>query len=176
MGVKAQYHHNIGLKFMGLSIHPKGAYGNEVLMPHKLDKHAYLVMNWGAMLAYERFFFGKFLSIKMVQGFYADCAAQFAGFTSIGIRVRIFKLGCHQLYGGMGPTVLYRRNWFRLAGYKDTHYFQGGREDFWQYKLLWYGGELEYRYALCERMDISTTFVPGYPDLLCLSFGFTYNF
>lgn len=167
---------SVGLKFMGLSIHPEGGLGNEALMPNKLDKNAYFVMNLGAIFSYERFVFKDVVSIKLLQGLYADCAARFAGFTGIGVRGRIFRIGKHRLYGGLGPVLLYRRNWFDLPGFKDTKYFSGRPGDTWQYKFLWYGGEFEYRYAINERFDVAATFVPGYPDLLCLSVGLSYNF
>lgn len=172
----AQYRQNLSLKFMGLSLHPLGGGGNSDIMPHKLDKNAYLVMNLGVLLSYERFIVKEIVSAKFIQGIYADCAARFAGVSSIGIRALIFKSGGHRLYGGIGPSVLYRRNWFDLDGYDDTGYFKGGKEDRWQYKFLWYGGELEYKAALTERFDLSITFVPGYPELMCLSVGVSYQF
>lgn len=174
--VVAQYRQNVSVKFVGLSVHPLSGGENAAIMPNKLDKSGYLVMNFGAMLSYERFVFKDIVSIKWIQGLYADCAERLAGFSSVGIRGRIFKIGRHSLYGGIGPTLLYRRNWFEVAGYHDTGYFKGGKEDKWQYKFLWYGGEFEYKVVLSERMDIVTTFVPGYPDLMCLSVGGAYNF
>lgn len=42
--LKAQ--NNIGIKYFGLSIHPKGEHENSFLMPNKLDKNGYLVMNF----------------------------------------------------------------------------------------------------------------------------------
>lgn len=171
----AQYRQHVSVKFMGLSIHPLGAGGNVDIMPNKLDKNGYLVMNLGAMCSYEYFLFRDIVSLKYVQGLYADCAARFAGFSGLGIRARIFQWGKHRLSGGIGPTLLYRRNWFELAGYHDTGYFKGSKEDRWQYKFLWYGGEFEYKVALTERWDVATTFVPGYPDLMCLAVGVSYK-
>lgn len=37
---------NIGIKFFGLSIHPKGEEANSHLMPNRLDKDAYLVLQF----------------------------------------------------------------------------------------------------------------------------------
>lgn len=173
--LQAQSQANVGLKFMGLSIHPLGGNGNEVIMPNKLDAKGHLVMNFGVIASYEHFLYRDILSVKVLQGFYADCAVQAAGFSSLGLRARIFRWGKHCLYGGMGPTFLFRRNWFRLKDYKDSHYFSGERDDYWQYRFLWYGGEFEYKLQWTDRVDFSVSFVPGYPDLISFSVGLSYN-
>ena len=54
---------NIGIKFFGLSIHPFGD-ENAFLMPRKLDKNGYFVLNLGAMLSYEKFFWQDILDRK----------------------------------------------------------------------------------------------------------------
>ena len=82
--------HSMGLKFMGLSFHPLSGKPNAELMPNRLDEQAYFVWDLGALLTYEYFIVPDILSVKFIQGLYADCAAQFAGVTSIGLRARIF--------------------------------------------------------------------------------------
>ncbi len=62
---------NIGIKFFGLSIHPKGEKDNSFLMPNKLDKNAYLVMNFGTEIMYEKFLYKNIVSIKVVQALYS---------------------------------------------------------------------------------------------------------
>lgn len=85
---KAIAQDNIGIKFFGLSIHPKGEMDNAFLMPNKLDKNGYLVMNLGAELMYEKFLVEDILSVKLVQALYADCAGRLGGFGHIGLRRR----------------------------------------------------------------------------------------
>ena len=83
--------------------------------------------------------------------------------------------------GGIASTAVSDRhgstddNVYRLPGYVDTKYFEGSPTDKWQRKFLWYGGELEYKYALSPKLDIATTFVPGYPDLMAFAVGLSYN-
>lgn len=166
---------NIGLKFFGLSIHPKGEKDNAFLMPNKLDKEAYLVLNIGGVISYEHYIYKDFLSIKVAQAFYADCAARAGGFSHIGVRGRILKTGKHLLNGGIGPTIVYRRNWLELEGYKNQNRFKGHKVDRWQYLFLWYGGEFEYKYALGTQWDLSASFIPGYPDLMSLSLGMNFK-
>ena len=162
---------NFGIKIFGLSIHPKGEKANAHLMPNRLDPDGYLVMNIGAMFSYEKFVFKDIVSLKTVQALYSDCAAQPGGFSHIGVRAQIVRTGKHSFYGGIGPTIVYRKNWLRLDGYVNPHRFKGGPNDRWQYLFLWHGGEFEYKYAVSERFDFSATFVPGYPDLMSLSIG-----
>lgn len=159
----------IGLKFFGLSIHPNGD-PNAFLMPRKLDAGGVLVVNLGGMASYEKYI-GKDFSVKAVQALYADCASRAGGFTHLGLRARIFTTGRHSLSGGLGPTLVFRRNWQDLKGYINPGYFKGGPDETWQYKFLWYGGEFEYALAVNDKLDLSTTFVPGYPKLMSLSFG-----
>ena len=174
-GFNLQAQDNVGLKFFGLSIHPGGD-ENAFLMPRRLDSNGVLVLNLGSMLSAEKFIYQDRVSVKAVQGIYSDCAAQLGGFSHIGIRAIIFRAGKHSVFGGIGPTLVYRKNWHELPGYLDPDYFDGQPADTWQYKFLWYGGEFEYAYVLSEKLDLTSTFIPGFPKLLSLSFGLKYKF
>lgn len=161
----------VGLRFFGLSIHPYGEQKNAHLMPLKLDDKAYLVQNLGAILSYEKDLYRGVLSAKCAVALYSDCAAQLGGFVHLGFRGRILSLGRHCLYGGMGPTFIFRRNWLQLEGYQNGELFKGSPTDKYQHLFLWYGGEIEYRYALSSRFDGVVSLIPGYPDLISLSVG-----
>jgi hypothetical protein len=162
----------IGLKFFGLSIHPKGAL-NSQYMPLKFDKKGIFVLNTGITLNIEYFIYKDIVSIKFIQGLYADCVQKLGGFTHLGFRARIFEYEKHSLYGGIGPTFIYRKNWYSLEDYDDNFsFFHGKPEDIWQYRFLWYGGEFEYNYEINNNFSVSTSFVPGFPDLANLSIGF----
>lgn len=174
-GLQTRAQDNIGVKFFGLSIHPGGD-ENAFLMPRKLDDNGVLVLNLGAMLSTEKFIYQNRVSVKAVQGIYSDCAAQLGGFSHLGIRAIIFRAGKHSVFGGIGPTLVYRKNWYQLPGYRDPDYFDGHPTATWQYKFLWYGGEFEYAYRLSEKTDLTATFIPGFPKLLSLSFGLKYKF
>jgi len=171
---QAQYTRNISVKYFGLTLHPKGD-DNAELMPLNPDGKGYFVFNLGASVSYEQFFVPDKFAFKAIQALYADCAMRFAGFTHLGVRATIFQIGPHALSGGLGPTLVYRRNWSTLDGYNlSTSFFGGDPEDTWQYRMIWYAGELEYNYRFSERADFSTSFVPGYPNIMSLSFGVRY--
>jgi len=133
-------------------------------------------MNFGAVVVYEKFLIKDIISIKVVQAMYADCAARLGGFSHIGLRGKILKRGKHSLFGGIGPTLVFRRNWLEMNGYVNQNRFQGGVNDKWQYLFLWYGGEIEYKYAITDKLDLSVSFIPGYPDLMSLAIGVNYKF
>ncbi|WP_207435057.1 hypothetical protein [Sabulibacter ruber] len=170
----AQHRRNLNIKYFGLTLHPKGD-DNADLMPLNPDGKGYFVVNVGASVGYEQFFVPDKFSFKAIQAFYADCAMRFAGFTHFGVRAVIFNIGRHSLNGGLGPTLVYRRNWSELEGYNlSTSFFGGDPDDKWQYRMIWYAGEFEYNYQLSDRVDFSTAFVPGYPNIMSLSFGVRY--
>lgn len=167
---------NVGIRFFGLSIHPHGEKANAAIMPLKLDKDAYFVQNLGGILSYETSIYKGVFLAKGAIGLYSDCAARFAGFFHIGLRGRIFQTSKHSLYGGIGPTLIFRRNWLQIEEYKDQKLFKGNKENIFQYLFLWYGGEFEYRYKIAPQLDGVVSFIPGYPDLMSLSIGLNYNF
>jgi hypothetical protein len=166
---------SLGIKLFGLSIHPQGAV-NKDIMPLKLDKDGIFVLDAGITLGIERFLYKDWVSVKFVQGFYLDCLTQPAGFSHIGIRGKIFQIGKHSLNGGIGPTFIYRKNWYNVAGYKDDFsFFNGSPGDYLQWRFLWYGGEFEYNYKLNESIDLSASFIPGFPDIAVFSSGIRYR-
>lgn len=167
---------NVGVKLFGLSLHPLGERQNAHLMPRKLDPDAYLVLNLGAIASVEKFLYKDAISIKALQAMYADCADRLGGFSHIGVRFKIFKIKRHFLSGGIGPTLVFRRNWQEMPTYENKNRFKGGENQRWQYMFLWYAGEFEYKYSIDNNIDLTTSFVPGYPDLMSLSVGVNYKF
>ncbi|WP_200879487.1 hypothetical protein [Porphyromonas crevioricanis] len=166
----------VGLRFFGLSWHPHGERENASIMPLRLDRDAYWVQNLGAIISYERMLWADVLSSKAAIALYSDCAAQLGGFVHVGLRGRILKLRKHQVWGGIGPTLIFRKNWLNIDGYRDQNLFKGVSGDKFQYLFLWYAGEFDYRYSISSHWDVVGSFVPGYPDLMSFSLGVNYNF
>jgi len=168
-----KYRHALTLKFFGLSMHLKESRSPQIF-PNKLDAKGYLVFNYGAIVGYDRFVVGDAVSVRLEQGIYGDCSASLAGFTHLGWRALIFRKDRHSVNGGIGPTLVYRRDWNRLKGYTDDGYFR--RRGDWQYKFYWYGGEFEYNYALKAGTDLSVNLVPGLPELVSVGVGLRKRF
>jgi hypothetical protein len=166
---------SIGVKFFGLSFHPYGA-NNAKLMQLKLDNEGVFVLNIGATLNIELYIWKDIVSLKFVQGLYRDCIGQFAGFTHFGIRGKIQFDDSNSINGGIGPTIIFRKNWYDVNGYDDSFsFFNGKPGDMWQWKFIIYGGEFEYNHVVNKKIYFSTSFVPGYPDLMNLSIGLRYK-
>lgn len=165
-----------GVKAFGLSIHPHGAVNHE-LMPLKFDDEGVFVLNTGFTVGFEAFVPGAlWLSVKAVQGAYLDCVGQPAGFSHLGVRFHTPSWGGFSFNGGLGPSLLYRKNWYDLRGYDDAFsFFRGRPGDLWQTRFLWYGGEFEFNQDLGKGWALSQSVVPGYPDLISVSVGFKYT-
>ena len=167
---------NFTAKFFGFSFHPDGDV-NADNMPTKIDRNGVLVVNLGMYFGYEKFFHKDKLSFKVVTAYYSDCGGLFSGLAHVGFRGVIMEKGRFSINGGLGPTLIYRRSWYsKFDDYINSGFYNGNETNFWQYKFLWYGGELEFNYRLNNYLDFSTTFIPGYPKLLELSFGVRYRF
>ncbi len=167
---------NLSAKFFGFSFHPDGDLNAEN-MPTKLDKNGVVVINLGMIFGYESFFHKDRLSYKIGTAFYSDCGGLFSGLFHVGLRGVILQRKRFSISGGVGPTFIYRRSWYsKFDEYVNSGFYNGNETDFWQYKFLWYGGEFEFNYKLNNSLDLSTTFIPGYPKLLELSFGVRYRF
>ncbi|MCL2294653.1 MAG: hypothetical protein FWC36_07295 [Spirochaetes bacterium] len=168
--------YRVGITITGLSIHPRGA-NNAHLQRFGLDKRGVFVFNPGIAFSFEYFLFRDIFSIKFVQALYVDCAAQLGGFTHIGMRHKIFNNEVHSLYGGLGPTFIFRRSWHRLDGYMDELevFFRGGPEHNWQWRFIWFGGELEYNYSINDEIDLSLMVVPAVPFNIFLAPGIRMN-
>ncbi len=167
---------NFTFKFFGLSIHPDGDV-NADNMPTRIDRRGVAVVNIGVYLGYEKFVHKDKLSIKMVNAYYSDCGGLFSGFMHLGFRGVILQKKRFSMNGGLGPTFIYRRSWYsKFEDYVNSGFYDGGENDYWQHKFLWYGGELEFNYKLRRSLDLSATLIPGYPKLIDISIGVRYRF
>ncbi|WP_428768349.1 hypothetical protein V1L52_07330 [Treponema sp. HNW] len=165
-----------GAKFFGLSMHPRGA-ANAPLIPYKFDSRGIFVLHPGVTLNFDYFLWKDIVSVKAVQGLYADCAMQFAGFSHVGFRIRLFKIGRFSMNTGIGPTFLYRQSWYKLPGYKDKlTFYRGTKDEDWQYRFILYGGEIENNIQVNDKFDVSISVIPGGIDLINVSFGARYNY
>ncbi|MCB9261496.1 MAG: hypothetical protein H6607_03910 [Flavobacteriales bacterium] len=162
------------LKYFGLTSHPKGDPTAE-LQPNKLDKNARLVVNVGAIGGYEKFVFKDLYSVKVMQGFLADCSNGFMSVSHIGARVMLYKDDKHRINFGIGPTFVFRESWNRFgskytsSGFFNEYTTKKGKE--WQWKFVWYAFELEYDYCFNQKDNFSISLIPVFPLALISNFG-----
>jgi hypothetical protein len=174
------YTYEIGIKYVGVRSHPVGDI-NAHLFPRKFsfDTKGIFVLNNGIMASFGKNVWKDFLSIKLMQAAYADCALVTAGFSHLGFRLKVFSLGKHEINGGIGPTFVYRQNWYRFEEYDDNparNFYGGGPEDDWQWRFIWYGGDIEYNYNLHNNIDLSVNVIPGIPYLIAVACGIRIKF
>jgi hypothetical protein len=163
----------LGVKFTGLSFHP-GKNLNAQLYQHTLGKKKRVAMNFGIALTAE-YKFNRYISVKLDQAAFRDCAGKFAGMTMINLRYtqNLGVLGEGSI--GFGPFFFYRKSWKCFEGYCDENYFKYSRNEKWQTKFVWYGGELEHDYPLNDSTDISTNFFPGIPVVYVVASGVRFH-
>lgn len=167
---------NIGFRFFGFTIHPRGEKTNARIMPLRLDKDAYFVLNPGCVIHYENKLYKDIFTIKVAQALYSDCAARLGGFSHIGFRGRILKKNNFSIYAGCGPTLVFRRNWIEIPEYINPYFFKGNANDKWQYKFIPYAGEVELKYFVSEIIEFAISLIPGYPVIINISLGLNYFF
>lgn len=158
---------------MGISFHP-GKNINGPLFKTGLGKNNRVALHFGLALCVE-YKFNSWFSVKLDQAAFRDCAGKFAGMTMFNLRYTqdLGKLGDGSV--GMGPFFFYRQNWKAVDGYVDEGYFRESKNNKWQTKFVWYGGELEHNYPLRKGLDLSTNILPGIPVVFALASGVRFS-
>lgn len=174
----AQTPSNLSLKFLGFTIHPLGD-RTAHLQPYKLDPHARFVMNFGGVIGYERYLCQDVLSVKVLQAIFADCSAGLASATHVALRGTFLNRGGHRLSFGFGPALIIRQDWGRLPGYQSSGFMETGYLRPLgpiQWKVFWYGIEIEYDVRLSRHLDFSASLTPGVPMAVTMGCGLKYWF
>ncbi len=118
-----------------------------------------------------------FIGIKAVQTLLInDCTGHFAGISHIGINfyddIVNFKSEVHHGSFSFGPLFYYRRNWNKMEGYKtDEHFIHRSKNNVWERKFVWYGGQIQYDYYFNKHQAFSVNILPGYPYIYAISAG-----
>lgn len=163
-----------GLKFTGLSYHPDG--GENEGYPRQLDDKAFWVLLLGgeADLDWRPH---RFLYVRASTSFYKDCADLWAGYYHLGFRAN-YDIGERVgLRIGIGPTYLWRQNWYgRVAGYRRDSFFGEPTGGDYQGAFIWYGGDAEAEWKLNDRAAFVYSVIPGWPEVIQSSIGMRYTF
>jgi hypothetical protein len=163
----------VGAKLMGISFHP-GKNVNCGLFKCTIGKHHRVALNLGLACGVE-YKFNNWFSIKLDQAAFRDCAGKFAGMTMFNFRYtqQLGKLGDGSV--GLGPFFFYRKSWNEIDGYADEGFFHTTKNNKWQTKFVWYGGELEHNYPLRKGLDLSTNILPGIPVVFAIASGLRFS-
>lgn len=166
-----------GIKFGGIGYHPKPT-GSEQFYKHTLNKKKSLALFSSVTFCFS-YNFNEFIGLKAVQTILLkDCANKFAGISHIGLNVhdRIINWKNEQYRGSFsfGPLFYYRKNWNKIEGYKtDTNFINLSKNEIWERKFVWYGGQIQFDYYWNHKDAISVNLLPGHPYIYAMSVGFT---
>jgi hypothetical protein len=159
---------------MGLTFHPDG--GENEGYPRQLDDEAYFVIMPGmqADLDYQ---FHRYALARFSTSLYRDCADVWSGFFHLGPRVNL-PIGERFVFRvGIGPTYLWRQNWFGVvAGYRKDSFYGDGKPGDFQTKFLWYGGDLDFEWKLNSKVSLIYANIPGWPEVITSNVGLRYTF
>lgn len=150
---------NFKLGYIGL--HP-GKNPNSGLYENRISTDGKVVVEPSIWLGLEHFLREDFVSLQYYQGFLTDAAARSAGFTHLGLKVKLYQIYRSTIYAEIGTALSYRENWNTLAGYvEEKNYTGSGR---WQTKWMYLSGGLSYYFYLTKRHDLSLTAWYGHYD------------
>ena len=157
------------LKFLGLTFHPGGGPGD---YPTALDSAGYLVLQVGLEGDLD-YYLHKYLILRASTSLYKDCAFLWSGFFHLGPRVNLPIGPAFAFRIGIGPTVIWRENWWKHVGWYNGDLFYGKQETNGAIHtaFLWYGGNLECEYRLRNNTSLVFSMVPGWPQVFTNSFG-----
>lgn len=165
----------VGLKYMGLSYHPGGGENEEHYL-RSLDSKDYWVVLVGGQVDVDYSVF-NFLMVRASTSFYKDCADLWAGFYHLGFRANWDATDRLSLRVGVGPTYLWRQNWFhQVKGYTKDSFFGPATEGNFQGKFIWYGGDVEAEWKAWRHASLVYGCIPGYPEVIQNSLGMRWRF
>lgn len=152
------YKQAISVQWIGLVFHPQGGtYPGRY--KRKLDPQAYFVIEWGAILAYERRIFNR-CYLKSGAALYLDCADVPAGFVHLGVHYQLLNHGRHMVSIGLGPTLTFREDWHQFPEYTGDPFFKDSVHGKWQYRFVIFGG-IEYCFRITDKILLNYTLIPG---------------
>lgn len=169
---------SLSAEFVGFTIHPAGD-KTAHLQPNKLDEKARFVINYGAVITYEKYLIGDVVAFKGLQAIAADCSAGWASITHIGIKGLVIRKPKHRLGVSVGPAFMVRESWFRFEDYEPSGFLNAGNSKILgpvQYKFFPCAAEIEYEYSLTPKLDFALSLTPGVPMAITFAAGFKYWF
>ncbi|MFC1582595.1 hypothetical protein ACFL4W_03545 [Planctomycetota bacterium] len=126
--------------------------------------HDYYLKNW--------------LVLRGSGAVYRDSANYLSGFFHLGLRLEAAKFDDVYVRIGIGPTFIWRENWWlKKTGYQGNTFF-GTEPTSGKYEtaFLWYGGDIEVEWVIDEKSSFVCGIIPGYPVLVNINVGYRYHY
>lgn len=160
----------LGLNYTGISYHPGGG-ENEEPYKRSLDDKDYWVWLLGVQ-ANADYKLHKYFYLRASTSAYKDCADLWAGYYHLGFRANWDVTGKFSMRIGIGPTYLWRQNWFGVVkGYTKDSFFGPAKGGDFQGKLIFYGGDAEFEWKAWDKVSLVYAVIPGYPEVIQNSVG-----
>ncbi len=164
-----------GLNYTGLTYHPGGGENIEHYK-RSLDDKDYWVVLVGLQADVD-YKLHRFFYLRATTAFYKDCSDLWAGYYHLGFRANWDVTDRFSLRIGIGPTYLWRQNWFgRVKGYTKDSFFGAAKGGDYQGAFIWYGGDVDVEWKAWEHLSLVYSVIPGYPEVITSSAGLRWNF
>ncbi|OFX58813.1 MAG: hypothetical protein A2046_05570 [Bacteroidetes bacterium GWA2_30_7] len=139
-----------------------------------LNQKQSLIIEPGFIISYDNFITGDYFSFRLKQGLFIDKLNMKSGFTSLGLRRKLFSNFEHSLNFAIGPSIIYRDSWNKISGYnnEDDYNVNG----YIEYKFMIINAEIEYNYSISPKSDISLSINYNQPYTIGFSAGLRYWF
>jgi len=160
----------ITVKYVGLTYHPFGVAPFE--FETSLDKGGFFSLLKGLEWELDYALNRKIL-LRVSTSIYKDCADLWAGYYHFGFRAN-FRASPNLIYRvGIGPTVIWRENWWEKVAQYGGNIFYGGEKVTGKYEtaFLWYGGNMELDWKTSEQFSLVYAMIPGFPSAVTNSVG-----
>ena len=168
-----------GVKISGLAFHPKKG-ANKSCYRWKVDEQGRFVGFVGVTLT-SAYYFNDYLGLKLSQTFMPfDCAGQFSSVTHLGLnltdRIVGWKNNQHRGSASIGPLLYLRKGWLQLIDCpQEPDFINSTQNKKWQYKFVWYGGQMQYDYYYRTNRAVSINIFPGHPYVYSFGVGETFR-
>lgn len=163
---------NVSLRMINFTYHPTNKQST-ALYNYMFDEQGKLTFEPGVILSYESFG-DELTSIVFTQAAFRDVAKHWAGYTQLLVRRKVGQVYKHYFYIGIGPIIHYRQSWTNMILYRDEVFYTLSDNQQLQYKMGWFSAEIEYKYYLSKKLDI--TFVLNHlkPESIGITVGLKY--
>ncbi len=165
----------VNVKYTGLSYHPGGGENIEHYK-RSLDDKDFWVILVGGQTDID-YIANRFFYLRATTSLYKDCSDLWAGFYHFGFRANWDATEKLSMRLGIGPTLLWRENWFgKVKGYTRDSFFGPASGGDFQTAFIWYGGDLDVEWKLNKNIAAVYSMIPGYPEVIQNSLGLRYAF
>ena len=169
-----KYDFAVNLKYFGLAMHTFPAHWDYDLA---IDKKGYAVLQIGGEADLD-FYLNNYFLLRASANVYKDCFNLWAGAYHFGFRAN-FPVGERWEFRiGIGPTVIWRQNWWKHVDRFGGDFFYGTDEKTGNFEtaFLWWGGNSEMEYYLWDKTSFVLTMIPGIPQVFIFSVGVRQHF